>query len=174
MMWTYGITGNKELVKLAKEAYALGRFELFPELADADGCPHIHGASYCGEMKLPALLYMYTGEQEYKRVAEAFEDKLVRYNMLPSGVPSSAEHVLGNSIDNAHETCDISDFTWAEGYFLQMNGKGIHADNKSEEVVKDASADRPCPVRLHATAPHGVPSTCIKGQGRWIMVRQKS
>lgn len=138
MMWTYGITGNKELVKLAKEAYALGQFELFPELADADGCPHIHGVSYCEEMKLPALLYMYTGEQEYKRVAEAFEDKLVRYNMLPSGVPSSAEHVLGNSIDNAHETCDIADFTWAEGYFLQMNGKGIHADRIEKAVFNAA------------------------------------
>ena len=138
MMWTYGITGNKALADLAKKAYMMGGFELYPELADTDGCPHLHGVTFCEEMKLPAIIYMYTGDTEYRRMAEIFEDKLVRYNMMPSGVPSSAEHVLGNSIDNAHETCDIADFTWAEGYFLQMNGEGVHADRIEKAVFNAA------------------------------------
>lgn len=134
MLWTYGKTGNKDLLRLAEESYALGGFELYPESADMDGCPHLHGVTYCEEMKLPALLYMYTGKEEYRRIALAFEDKLVHYNMLPSGVPSSAEYVLGNSIENAHETCDIADFTWADGFFLEMTGDGKYADQIEKAV----------------------------------------
>lgn len=134
VLWTYGITGNKALLELAKEAYDKGTFELYPALADEEGCPHLHGVTYCEELKLPAILYMWTGEERYRRIAEILEQKLVNYNMLPDGLPSSAEHVLGNSIANAHESCDISDFTWTEGYFLQMSGDGSFADRIEKAI----------------------------------------
>lgn len=138
MMWTYGLTGNKALVELAEKAYELAGFELYPALADEDGCPPLHGVTFNEEMKLPAILYMHTGKERYRRIAETFEKKLVHYNMLPSGVPSSAERLLGNSVDNAHETCDIADFAWAEGYFLQMNGRGEHADRIEKAIFNAA------------------------------------
>ena len=47
MLWTYGKTGNKALLDLAEKAYALGNYELYPELTEIEGCPHIHGVTYC-------------------------------------------------------------------------------------------------------------------------------
>lgn len=129
MLWTYGRTGNRALLDLAEKAYALGDFELYPEMAGMDGCPHIHGVTFCEEMKLPEILYAWTGKAEYKKIADSFHDKLVGFNMLPDGVPTSVEHVCGNNIKDGHETCDIADFSWTEGYYLMTTGEARYADS---------------------------------------------
>lgn len=138
MLWTYGLTHNKKLVKLAREAYEAGEFELYPELAESEGCPHIHGVTYCEELKIPELLYAWTGDVRYKHIADSFHSKLVDLNMLPDGVPTSVEHVMGNSVEIGHETCDIADFTWTEGYFLMTEGAPVYADRIEKAVFNAA------------------------------------
>ena len=138
MLWTYGKCGNRALLDLAEEAYSKGGFELSPDCAGMDGCVHLHGVTYCEELKVPAILYLYTGKEEYRQIALSLEDKLVRYNMLPSGVPSSAEFLMGNSVENAHETCDIADFTWTESYFLKMTGDPMYADHIEKAIFNAA------------------------------------
>ncbi|MBQ7518225.1 MAG: glycoside hydrolase family 127 protein [Bacteroidales bacterium] len=134
ILWTYGKTGDPALLSLARDAYDCGQFELSPSLLAYDGCAHLHGVTYCEQLKIPELLYAWTGDDKYRTIAADFQNRLVRDNMLPDGVPSSAEHLMGNSINNAHETCDISDFTWTEGYFLMTEGEPEYADRIEKAV----------------------------------------
>ena len=90
------------------------------------------------ELKLPMLLYAYTGKRYYLDLALNAERKLTRDHMLPDGVPASAEALVGNgNVINSHETCDISDYTWTLEQFLLTTGEVRWAD-KIEKAVFNA------------------------------------
>lgn len=137
MLWTYGITGNKKLLSLAERAWNGGDFELSERVMLSDKPLHLHGVTACEMLKLPALLYAYTGKQHYLDVALAGQAKLEREAVLPDGVPTSAEFVLGDDIDISHETCDIIDYAWTLGYFLEATGHARWAD-KIEHITFNA------------------------------------
>lgn len=138
LLWTYGKTHDASLLELAEDAYSKDTFELVPGIADMDGCPHMHGVTYCEQLKLPEILYAWTGNREYLRVAGNLHKKLVDYNMLPDGAPTSAEFLMGNNVSCGHETCDIADFTWTEGYFLMAEGLCEYADRIEKAVFNAA------------------------------------
>lgn len=134
MLWTYGITHNAQLLAHAEQAYNRGGFELDARTAGSDKPIRMHGVTYCEMLKIPLLLYAYTGKQQYLDLALHAERKLERDHMLPDGVPTSAEFTSGNSIDIAHETCDIADYTWSLGYFLTVTGRAEWADRIERAV----------------------------------------
>ena len=144
LLWTYAHTGDKRLLDLAEEAWRMReplppekKNELAPKNCANDDAIHMHGVSYCEEMKVPMLLAAYTGKQEYLDQAVNVERKLVRDHMLPDGCPTSAERTLGNSVHICHETCDAVDYTWSLGYFLEGTGDASYAD-KIERCVFNA------------------------------------
>ncbi|MCR5750974.1 MAG: glycoside hydrolase family 97 catalytic domain-containing protein [Kiritimatiellae bacterium] len=135
LLWTYAHTGDKRLLDLAEEAWNLRRplppekkNELAPQNCSNDDAIHMHGVTYCEEMKVPMLLAAYTGKREYFEQAVNVERKLVRDHMLPDGCPTSAERTLGNNVHVCHETCDVVDYTWSLGYFLETTGDAAYAD----------------------------------------------
>ena len=136
MLWTYSKTGNKELLERARTAWDRGKFgDLTFEACMADMLPFMHGVTYCEELKLPLLLYTYTGEKPYLDAALNAYRVLERDHILPDGVHSSAEALLGNgNIINSHETCDVSDLTWTLGYFMQITGEAEWADRIEKAV----------------------------------------
>ena len=109
MLWTYGKTGNQELLERSITAWNGGKFgDLTPEACFADMTPFMHGVTFCEELKLPLLLYAYTGEKYYLDAAINAFNVMERNHMLPDGVHASAEPLIGNgNIINNHETCDI-------------------------------------------------------------------
>ena len=139
MLWVYGKTGDERLLELCETAWNAGKHtDLTPELCSNDEKIHIHGVTCCEEIKLPVLLYAYTGKQEYLDQALNAQRKLERDDMLPDGVIVSAEELVGSdNVINSHETCDIADYTWALGYFLMTTGEGKWAD-KIEQAVFNA------------------------------------
>lgn len=128
ILWTYGKTGNPALLQLAEDAFENGDYELKPSALEKGDPIVIHGVTFCEMHKLPAILYAYTGKQRYLDLARLAENDLIGNNMLPDGVPTSAEFVKGHDIMVAHETCDIADFTWAQGYIMMADGEARHAD----------------------------------------------
>ena len=135
LLWTYAHTGDKRLLDLAEAAWNLReprppekKNELAPKNCANNDAIHMHGVSYCEEMKVPMILYSYTGKKEYLNQAVNVERKLVRDHMLPDGCPTSAERTLGNSVHICHETCDAVDYTWSLGYFLETTGDAAYAD----------------------------------------------
>ena len=140
MMWLYGQQSQSALLTKAKTAYKNGGFELDSKVAGAEDFLYIHGVTYSEMLKIPMLLYAYTGDKSYLDLAMNAERRLERDHLLPDGVPSSEEYTVGNDIDQVHETCDIIDYTWSLGYFLTATGEAEWADRIERAVFNAGPA----------------------------------
>ena len=74
-----------------------------------------HRVTVCETLKLPMLLYAFTGKEIYKEAALKGDQKMEDLNMLIDGIISSSEGLAGVDALASHETCDISDYTWTIG-----------------------------------------------------------
>ena len=129
MLWTYAITGNKELLDRAEKAWLLEKTQLTASEMRQDLHPTcMHGVTYSETLKVPMMLYAATGKKEHLDTALKAMEKLIRDHMLPDGVHSSIEQTRGNNAAWGHETCNVSDLTWSLGYFLTATGEGRWAD----------------------------------------------
>ena len=138
ILWTYGKTGNKKLLQLAEEAWAIqDKFAVDETAITSNESFYMHGVTFSEMLKLPMLLYAYTGNQRYLDLATAAVRKVERESMLPDGVPSTAEFLLGNDVSTSHETCVIVDYTWTLSHFLQVTGQAEWAD-KMELAIYNA------------------------------------
>ena len=108
----------------------------------------IHGVSFSESIKLPVMLYLYTGDKSYLEDAErGLAEVLQRHEQIP-GLPSSNEDFAGRDPLQGYETCVIQDFCHALGYFLMASGDGQYADRMEKifynafpgAVLKDFSA----------------------------------
>lgn len=138
LLWYYGESGLSSVLTKAETAYKTGGFEFDAAEAGSPEYTHLHGVTYCEMLKVPLLLYAYSGKQEYLDIALNAERKLERDHLLPDGVPTSAEYTLGRDIDIAHETCDITDYTWSLGYFLTVTGQAEWADRIERAIFNAA------------------------------------
>ena len=149
-LWLYGQTKDARFLQMSKESYAEFN-RLFSDDSNADVNSEMrditvvgmlanrkvqrnHGVTYCEICKLSAIMYYYTGEEKYKEAAVNAFDKLYRDQMLIDGVASSTEYLNGNQDSwAAHETCVVSDQTWAIGYLYM-----ITEDPKYGDWIEDA------------------------------------
>ena len=134
ILWTYAITGNPELLKLAEAVWAEDGAELTQENCLDDSKFNMHGVTMNELLKVPMLLYAYTGKPEYLQAALNADAKMEKANMLVDGVNSSSEHLAGNDALASHETCDVTDYAWTMGYFLTTTGDSQWADRIEKSV----------------------------------------
>lgn len=134
ILWTYAITGNPELLELAEAVWAEDGAELTQENCLDDTQFHMHGVTMNELLKVPMLLYAYTGKPEYLQAALKADAKMEKANMLIDGVNSSTEHLAGNDPLASHETCDVTDYGWTMGYFLTTTGDSQWADRIEKSV----------------------------------------
>jgi hypothetical protein len=88
----------------------------------------IHGVSFSESIKLPVLLYLYTGDFKWLKGAEkGLREVLERHEQI-TGLPSCNEDFAGRDPLQGYETCVISDFSWTLGYFLMASGDSAYAD----------------------------------------------
>jgi len=132
ILWTYNITKNPQLLELAQAIWSFDTNTLnqYTNENPMSG----HGVSVCETMKLPLLLYSFTGEEYLKDAPIAGEAKMIRDHMLVDGVISSSEGLDGKRPLSSHETCDISDYTWTLGYFMMITGDGQYADRLERAI----------------------------------------
>lgn len=151
LLWCYGRTGDQRLLDMAEKwwtDYIDGataaearlakmsgqiRFHPYSDLAPSRVFSNTpaqgHGVSYAEQSKLPAILYLYTGKEEYVKYAVAAQRRVLDYHMLIDGIPSSSEGFEGTTALDEHETCDISDYPWSWSYVLMATGDGVWADH---------------------------------------------
>jgi len=133
ILWTYRQTGNEKLLKHAVEAYE-DYNQHHPKDATAmqnllsEDFIECHGVTYLEIGKLGAILYCYTGDEQYLKAAEKAYKKLDRDQMLISGVNSSSEHLQGKTPLDSHETCDITNYALGASYLLMSTGNADYAD----------------------------------------------
>ncbi len=146
--WLYGITKDKELLDMAEEAYKLFKSDIkYRNRSEGgiekdiqfgtDRIPDMHGVVYLELVKIPAILYSYTGNKKYLNEAENGIAKMEKHHMLISGLPSSTEHFKGISDLAGHETCNTAVFPHTYGYLLRINGNAKLGD-KIERAVFNA------------------------------------
>jgi uncharacterized protein len=148
ILWCYEHTGDPRLLALAENTWQrfvksaadqqnarptpAGPFREYADLSPArvlaDTPIECHGVTYAETMKQPALLYLYTGKDEYLKFADAAERRIFDHHMLIDGIPSTSEEYRATTSIDQHETCDIADHTWSWGYMLMATGDSIWAD----------------------------------------------
>ena len=142
--WLYGITKDEKLLEMAEEAYRIFKSDIENRNragADiqfgADRKPDHHVVVYLELVKIPAILYSYTGNKTYLEEALNGIKKAEKYNMLISGLPSSTEHFTGISELSGTETCNAAVFPHTFGYLLRITGQAELGD-KIEKAVFNA------------------------------------
>lgn len=142
LLYLYQESGEADLLEMAEDLYR--RFlERWPEhdaslktlLSDQPQTEH--GVTFNEEAKLAAMLYSATGKEEYLRAVVHGYEKLARNARLADGLHSCSEEIHGNDARDLHETCDITDHTWALYYLLQATGDAHYAD-QIEQVIFNA------------------------------------
>jgi uncharacterized protein len=138
ILWVYQQQGNQEFLTEAQRIWDgfqarirpgdRRTWDLHQERVMAGVRIRAHGVSYAEVAKLPAILYLHTGNADYLRFAIAAQERMFTHHMLIDGLPSSAEEFLNTDARSAHETCNISDMTWGWGYLLMATGDGVWAD----------------------------------------------
>lgn len=141
MLWVYGKTADGRLLELAEKTYndynRNCKDDNCEEVMLSNKKPYAHGVTYDETCKIGAILYMYTGKKRYLRASVLAFEKLDRLFTLADGGHCSNEFLLGNDSLQSHETCTITDYTWALYYLLIATGDVQYAD-KIEKCVFNA------------------------------------
>ncbi|HIW66472.1 MAG TPA: glycoside hydrolase family 127 protein [Candidatus Alistipes intestinipullorum] len=145
MCRVYAQTGDRSLLDHAERIW---RTFSMPGTSDNEAFRHddmvaarpveVHGVTAAEVSKLPAILYLYTGNREYLDAALGFYASVERDHELVDGIPASYEKLLGKRPEALHETCDVSDFLWSYGYLLMATGDVRWAD-KMENAFYNAA-----------------------------------
>ncbi|HOW96385.1 MAG TPA: glycoside hydrolase family 127 protein [Kiritimatiellia bacterium] len=133
MLWLHGQTGDRRLLDLARRSLAGFHRRRPPAPASlramlSGARARDHGVNYCEISKLPAVLFLHTGNRTALRATVNAWRKLARDHALADGVPSSTEHFRGRAAHAGHETCVIADAAWSLGYLLMATGDAAYAD----------------------------------------------
>jgi DUF1680 family protein len=105
----------------------------FPALAD-DRKIVEHGVTFNETAKLPAILYLYTGDKTLLDATLNAYKKIDRDHMLASGLHTAEEKLDGQNPWDYTETCDVTDYTWSLGYVLMASGDATWADHIEKAV----------------------------------------
>ena len=139
----YQERGEVDLLQMAEALYSQFN-QLFPEhdcslqSLQSDKPVTEHGVTFNEIAKLAAILYSATGKSEYLEAARRGYAKIEENQILADGMHSCTEQLRGRDPLDSHETCDISDYTWALGYLLQATGEAHYAD-RIEQVIFNAA-----------------------------------
>lgn len=121
----YGILKDERLLKKAQEIYEKCNEnpnpyfnEMSPKTILSRKRPHCHGVTYNEYSKLPGLFWKYTEDPFQKKLAVRAMDRLVKEYLLPGQCNCSDEQLWSDYYMECYETCDISDFTWANERML--------------------------------------------------------
>jgi len=143
ILWLYAQTQNTKLLQLAEEIYKNSDILNKKEATSAasflkDSIFHEHGVTYNEKAKIGAILYIYTGKEEYLKPSVAAFKRIDKYHYLVGGVNVSTEHLDTITSQEGYEICDISDYTWSLGYMLMASGDMQYAD-KIERAIFNAA-----------------------------------
>lgn len=141
MLWVYSVTKNPEMLEFAIETYETynrnATDDWNDEFALSDKKPYAHGVSYNEYSKLGAILYMATGNQRYLEASIAAYKKIDKYFMLIDGCHCSNEFLISDNVMQSHETCCVTDYTWAM-YYLYLATKNTSYLDRIEKCIFNA------------------------------------
>ena len=128
------LTGDTALLSDAVAAYKGTRyhreFGVEPRI-------HEHGVSFCESLKIPALLYLYTGDRALLGEGVRAMDDAFAFNEQADGQISGNEYLSGRDPRQGHETCLATDMMWALGFYMMAEGN-VRAADRMERIAFNA------------------------------------
>lgn len=138
----YQHTGDPAYLDQAEDLYR--RFNAtFPkhdcslQTLSSDKKATAHGVTFNELAKLAAVLCSVSENPAYRQAVVHGFAKVDRDQLLADGLHSCTERLRGRDALDSHETCDITDHTWALGYLLQITGDVGYAD-RIEKIIFNA------------------------------------
>ena len=125
-----------------------------------------HGVTYHEFLKLPAILYQFTGKESYKKAIYGAIHQLERNHELADGLASCSEPFAGKGPDKAHEMCNTVDFNWSLGYALLATRDAYFADKMEKSLYNSGFSSVTSDFKAHQyfSAPNLVMSTGMSSE----------
>ena len=88
-----------------------------------------HGVCAHDHKRLPALMYLATGDEKYLQAARNAFQWIEQNHMLPYGVSSSEENLTGIGALRSTETCDVDFQIWSSIWLTRITGERAFCDS---------------------------------------------
>jgi len=123
MLETYVLSGDEQVLRTA---LAAGERESFRSTVEQWNRGQFGGRKHavivCENIRVPALLYPWTGDETLLQATRSAVRWLDRDHRLPYGVTSGAEDLAGIGSAQATETCDMAASMWTFLSLLRITG----------------------------------------------------
>jgi len=118
----------------------------------------MHGVTYNELNKLWALAYLYNGDKAYLQTSINAYKELDDSNMMPFGVNSSEENLMGVDAIGSSETCDISDFINSNIALFRITGNSIYGDKIERALFNAGGAawSHNCKKHVYSQSPNKI------------------
>jgi hypothetical protein len=140
LLETYSFTNDQRLLERATSA--MRRPEVQASIDDwkAGRFNPCHAVCVYEIIRLPALMYPWTGKTEYLQASRNAFQWLAQEHMLPYGVTSGGEFLSGVGAFRLTETCDVSASLWSSLWMYRITGEGSWGDDLEREFFNAAPA----------------------------------
>ncbi|MDO5446925.1 MAG: glycoside hydrolase family 127 protein [Prevotellaceae bacterium] len=88
----------------------------------------LHGVTLYEGLRVPAILGLWTGNEEGYKTATHLHDWAMQYNALPYGMPSCEEWLSGAGGFHSVETCVVPAAMWTYNWLMRLSGDASWAD----------------------------------------------
>ena len=128
MLETYALSGDKRILDHVLQFAGTEKFkELVSALAGGQ-VPYGHAVVFYENVRIPALLYPWTGDVAMLRATQQSLDQAIENHGLPMGLDSSEEYLANIGSTRHVEACNVACAGYTHGWMLQLAGDRRHAD----------------------------------------------
>ena len=128
MLETYSFSGDKKVLESVLAAVnSPGVDKTFRGWENRQYDPG-HAVCTYEKLRLPILLYPWTGEERYRQASLRSLAWVNEQNMLPYGVASGMENLAGIGAFRLTETCAVEADLWSSGWLYRIDGDRSFGD----------------------------------------------
>jgi hypothetical protein len=140
MMETYAFSGERRILDRALKAIAappvVQEFKVWESGTVAPG----HMVILYENIRLPAIVYPWTGEAHLMQATLGAEKWLDGQHMLPYGVPSGEEYASGIGAFRKTETCDVTAMLLTSSWLYRIRGDNAWGDGMERAFFNAGAA----------------------------------
>jgi uncharacterized protein len=140
MLETYAFSGDRRVLDQVLAAVrSPGVAATFRAWADGHYDPG-HAVCAYEKLRLPILLFPWTGESAYRQASLRALEWIAANNMLPYGVASGMENLAGIGAFRLTETCDVTADLWSSALIYRIEGRRAFGDDIERAFFNAAAA----------------------------------
>jgi hypothetical protein len=166
MLETYAFSGDRRVLdQVLATVKSPGVAATFQAWADGRYDPG-HAVCAYEKLRLPILLYPWTGEQRYRLASDRALQWIGENNMLPYGIASGMENLAGIGAFRLTETCDVAADIWSSAWMYRIEGQRALGDDIERAFFNAAPAPiaRDFQTMCYYQSPNRIESTSLPAE----------